>query len=181
MNATTEERLAAVIRLRRIMGDNPEDAPTIYTLTTYGRGETDHVRLWVIEDGSLTEITYYAARAMGSKVVPYHWRHGGWYWSVATMDAGQKMFWPGGGSGCVSRQMLNPETGKADRKWRIVCDPRSADHTYANRDDAARAEWELMREAHQAIEAAESAAQRGEPMVDVIRGYLRATPYAGPS
>lgn len=90
MNATTQERLAAVIQLRRIMGDNPEDAPTIYTLTTYGRGETDHVRLWVIHDGQLTEITYYTAKAIGSKVTPRKGiprRGGGYSKALDTADS----------------------------------------------------------------------------------------------
>ena len=63
------------------------------------------------------------------------WRHGGWY-VVNVRHAS-------GAVGCVSRQTLNPTTGKADRKWRIVCDPRSMDHTYPNRDAAARAERRL--------------------------------------
>lgn len=70
------------------------------------------------------------------------WRHGGWYWFAGGVR------WPEGGCGCVSRQMLNPATGRADRKWRIVCDPRGTDHTYASRDAAARAEYNLMIEAH---------------------------------
>jgi hypothetical protein len=63
------------------------------------------------------------------------WRHGGWYVN--------EVRYPSGAVGCVSRQMLNRETGKADRKWRIACDPRSGDHTYPNRDAAALAEWHL--------------------------------------
>lgn len=63
------------------------------------------------------------------------WRHGGWYVTNVTH--------PEGGCGCVSRNY-------ADRKWRIVCDPREGsfpggpnDHTYPSRDAAARAEHEL--------------------------------------
>jgi hypothetical protein len=63
------------------------------------------------------------------------WRHGGWYvYGVR---------YPSGACGCVSRQMTNPATGKADRKWRIVCDERTGDHTYPSRDMAALAEWHL--------------------------------------
>jgi hypothetical protein len=84
----------------------------------------------------------------GSPSPPAHfeynpWRHGGWYVSGVR--------WPQGGCGCVSRQMLNPETGKPDRKWRIVCDPRHGDHTYPDRDAAALAEWHLTQSA--ALEA----------------------------
>lgn len=63
------------------------------------------------------------------------WRHGGWYVGGVRHESGA--------CGCVSRNY-------ADRKWRIVCDPREGsfpggpnDHTYANRDEAARAEWTL--------------------------------------
>lgn len=63
------------------------------------------------------------------------WRHGGWY----VLGVQHK----GGGTACVSRQMLNPKTGKADRKWRIVCDSREGDYTYRTRDEAARAERDM--------------------------------------
>ena len=63
------------------------------------------------------------------------WRHGGWY--VVNVR------YPSGAVGCVTRNMLNPATGKADRKWRIACDDRSTDYTYPNRDAAARAERHL--------------------------------------
>lgn len=64
------------------------------------------------------------------------WRHGGWYVT--------NVRYPSGAVGCVSRNY-------ADRKWRIVCDPRegsyprgSNDHTYPSRDAAARAELEIV-------------------------------------
>ncbi len=44
--------------------------------------------------------------------------------------------YPTGACGCVSRNYV-------DRKWRIVCDKRDGDHTYDNRDAAARAEQGL--------------------------------------
>jgi hypothetical protein len=53
------------------------------------------------------------------------WRHGGWYVT--------NVVYPSGAVGCVSRNY-------PDGKWRIVCDKREGDHTYATRDDAARAE-----------------------------------------
>lgn len=59
------------------------------------------------------------------------WRHGGWYV--------RNVRYPNGAVGCVSRNF-------ADRKWRIVCDPRPNAHelhTYPSRDAAARAEREL--------------------------------------
>lgn len=56
------------------------------------------------------------------------WRHGGWY-VIGVRHAN-------GGIGCVSRNY-------PDRKWRIVCDSREGDHTYKNRDEAARAEYAL--------------------------------------
>lgn len=64
------------------------------------------------------------------------WRHGGWYVDNLRL--------PSGAIGCVSRNY-------PDKKWRIVCDPRNGsypggplDHTYPNRDAAARAERELV-------------------------------------
>lgn len=62
------------------------------------------------------------------------WRHGGWYVTNVRHVTGAV--------GCVSRRMVNAE-GKADRKWRIVCDPRPGDHTYKSRDEAARAEHRI--------------------------------------
>jgi hypothetical protein len=66
------------------------------------------------------------------------WRHGGWY-----VD---NVHYPSGAVGCVSRNY-------PDHKWRIVCDPRpesypggNDDHTYVNRDAAARAELTLVLE-----------------------------------
>lgn len=53
------------------------------------------------------------------------WRHGGWYVN--------NVRYPSGAVGCVSRNY-------PDKKWRIVCDDRPGDHTYASRDAAARAE-----------------------------------------
>ncbi len=61
------------------------------------------------------------------------WRHGGWY--VVNVR------YPGGAIGCVSRNYK-------DGKWRIVCDPRPFEErpTFINRDAAARAERELVKE-----------------------------------
>ncbi len=56
------------------------------------------------------------------------WRHGGWYVHGIRHK--------NGGVGCVSRNY-------PDRKWRIVCDSRDGEHTYRNRDEAARAEYAL--------------------------------------
>jgi hypothetical protein len=58
------------------------------------------------------------------------WRHGGWY--VHNVQ------YPNGAIGCVSRNY-------PDKKWRIACDSREGDHTYPNRDAAARAEYELAK------------------------------------
>lgn len=61
------------------------------------------------------------------------WRHGGWYV--------HEVRYPSGAIGCVSRNY-------ADKKWRIVCDPRPRDEqpTFATRDDAARGELALIEE-----------------------------------
>ena len=58
------------------------------------------------------------------------WRHGGWYVNEVRYSSGAV--------GCVSRNY-------PVRKWRIVCDSRSDDHTYPNRDAAALAEWHLAK------------------------------------
>lgn len=59
------------------------------------------------------------------------WRHGGWY--VLNVR------YPSGAVGCVSRNY-------PDGKWRIVCDERKGEHTYPNRNAAARAERALAAE-----------------------------------
>src|SRR4051794_13911366 len=61
------------------------------------------------------------------------WRHGGWY-----VD---NLSYPSGACGCVSRNY-------ADKKWRIACDPRPLEEqpTFKNRDEAARAERDLITE-----------------------------------
>ena len=65
------------------------------------------------------------------------WRHGGWY----VMN----VRYPSGAVGCVSRNY-------PDKKWRIVCDERPGERpTYANRDAAARAERDLVRDAFRAL------------------------------
>lgn len=56
------------------------------------------------------------------------WRHGGWYV--------HNVRYASGAIGCVSRNYK-------DGKWRIVYDHREGDHTYASRDQAARAELSL--------------------------------------
>lgn len=63
------------------------------------------------------------------------WRHGGWYVN--------EVRYPSGAIGCVSRNF-------ADKKWRIVCDPRPFDQqpTFRTRDEAAAAELELANQAH---------------------------------
>lgn len=60
------------------------------------------------------------------------WRHGGWYV--------HNVRYLSGAIGCVSRNY-------ADKKWRIVCDPRPFEErpTFKNRDEAAMAEMELTR------------------------------------
>lgn len=58
------------------------------------------------------------------------WRHGGWY-----VD---NVRYPSGACGCVSRNF-------ADKRWRIVCDPRTDAPTFKSRDAAALGEWHLIR------------------------------------
>lgn len=70
------------------------------------------------------------------------WRHGGWYVHGVR--------YPSGSCGCVSSNYV-------DKKWRIVCDPRRGslgepgDFTFASRDEAARAEFELAKSMYQSV------------------------------
>jgi hypothetical protein len=59
------------------------------------------------------------------------WRHGGWYVT--------NLRYPNGALGCVSRNY-------PDKKWRISCDPRPFEKqpTFRSRDEAARAERDLI-------------------------------------
>ena len=59
------------------------------------------------------------------------WRHGGWYVT--------NIIYPNGAIGCVS-------SNYADKKWRIVCDPRPFDErpTFKSRESAAMAEKKLV-------------------------------------
>ncbi|KWT95589.1 MULTISPECIES: hypothetical protein [unclassified Variovorax] len=63
------------------------------------------------------------------------WRNGGWYVT--------NLHYPTGACGCVSNNY-------PDKKWRIVCDDRrgeldeEGDYTFRTRDDAARAERDLV-------------------------------------
>jgi hypothetical protein len=72
----------------------------------------------------------FVASDPGFEPVYSPWRHGGWYVHGVRHR--------NGGIGCVSRNF-------PDRRWRIVCDSRDGDHTYKNRDEAARAEYALTR------------------------------------
>lgn len=69
------------------------------------------------------------------------WRHGGWYVS--------NVQYPSGAVGCVSNNY-------PDGKWRIVCDERRDDlggpddFTFATRDAAARAEYDMAARYHAA-------------------------------
>jgi hypothetical protein len=87
-------------------------------------------------DGFQCRVCFYESNEIADFVAPdpdfepeyESWRHGGWY-----VDGVRHK---NGGTGCVSRNY-------PDRKWRIVCDSRDGDHTYKNRDEAARAEYAL--------------------------------------
>lgn len=51
----------------------------VYTLTTYGKGTTDYVRVFVAHDGTVVDITYYVARAADyhRQIKPIGWPFGG--------------------------------------------------------------------------------------------------------
>lgn len=42
----------------------------VYTLTTYGKGQTDHVRIFGVQDGAIVEVTFHVAQLLGRKVKP---------------------------------------------------------------------------------------------------------------
>lgn len=63
--------------LREILGDDPKAAPALHTLTTFGRGETDHVRVFVVgkkwntsEPARILELTWHLAVVLGRANVP---------------------------------------------------------------------------------------------------------------
>lgn len=64
------------------------------------------------------------------------WRHGGWYV--------HNVRYPSGACGCVS-------SNYADKKWRIVDDRRTGEHTYKTRDAAAFAELQIAEAEHKAM------------------------------
>jgi hypothetical protein len=82
------------------------------------------------------------------------WRGGGWYVS--------NVRYPNGSTGCVSNKF-------ADKKWRIVCDPRRGnlgdvgDFTFKSRTDAAEAERELARHQARMVQAKRASALAERP------------------
>lgn len=63
--------------LRGILGDDPRKAPALETLTTFGRGETDHVRVFVVgkpwsahEPARILSLTYHLAVLTDRENVP---------------------------------------------------------------------------------------------------------------
>jgi hypothetical protein len=64
------QRDAALVTLGDLLGSDPGQARTIWTLTTFGRGETDHVRLFVACGDDIREITWHAAALYGRRVAP---------------------------------------------------------------------------------------------------------------
>lgn len=67
---TAQERAAQVaharVTLRRVI---PRRATTIYTLTTFGSGETDHVRIFTVKGGEIVELTYFVGVLSGRRNV----------------------------------------------------------------------------------------------------------------
>ncbi len=52
--------------LRRVTPDT-----VIHTLTTYGRGQTDHVRVFVVDADQIIDVTWAVAQSLGRKVKPH--------------------------------------------------------------------------------------------------------------
>ncbi|MFI4977581.1 MAG: hypothetical protein ACHQC8_02720 [Solirubrobacterales bacterium] len=68
-----------------------------------------------------------------SEFVYSYWRHGGWY-----VD---NVRYPSGAVGCVAWDYRN---GHRTGYFKIACDTRKGDHIYRTRDEAARAERDLI-------------------------------------
>lgn len=82
--ATQEEQAHAVEMLQRLISRDS----LVFTRTTYGRGETDHVQVFVIvpePDGrpAIRDVSYYVARAAGRKVTDRGIAYGGCQYSKA--------------------------------------------------------------------------------------------------
>jgi hypothetical protein len=74
----TDERTRAAGWLRDALD---RETSTVYTLTTYGRGETDYVRLFTARLGDfgpeLVDLTYHVAKAAGRRVTREGIAYGG--------------------------------------------------------------------------------------------------------
>jgi hypothetical protein len=111
-----------------------------YSIVAIDEGRPETGGGWTAADGEfggfICRICFHRSDEIADFVAPdpdfepqYEWwRHGGWL----VLGVRHK----NGGVGCVSRNY-------PDRKWRIVCDSRGDEHTYKNRDEAARAEYAL--------------------------------------
>lgn len=66
-----QERAHALEMLARNL---PDDGRAIYTLTTYGRGETDYVRVFTLDPGDagqrpyIAELTFYVGKVTGRRI-----------------------------------------------------------------------------------------------------------------
>jgi len=68
MSATQErqaEQERAAVSLRSYI---PTRRTIIHTRTDYTRGQTDYVRLYVVSNGAIVDITYFVARARGRRM-----------------------------------------------------------------------------------------------------------------
>jgi hypothetical protein len=68
MTTTTQERETQQAHARDVLARLlPRKATTLYTLTTYTRGQTDYVRIFTVHDGAIKELTYYVGVLAGRK------------------------------------------------------------------------------------------------------------------
>ena len=81
MTVTDQDRLSELVGT-----DN-----TIYTLTAFTKSQTDYVRVFVVKDGEIVEITYLISQRIGRKIKPHAgiaYRGGGYSKGLeAAMDA----------------------------------------------------------------------------------------------
>ncbi len=52
--------------IREVLADNPR----VYTLTTYGSGMRDYVRVFGVKNGGIVDLTFHVAQILGRKVKP---------------------------------------------------------------------------------------------------------------
>jgi hypothetical protein len=69
MQTATQDKVDKQQCAERNLRALTSDGDTIYTLTSYGRGETDYVRVFITFDGRIKDITGRTAMTLGRRLV----------------------------------------------------------------------------------------------------------------